>query len=350
MQSFSRTTERMATFGGAERSTTTTGTTRNRTELFIKYRRQSRSLNRPFAPYEPKEGDGDGMETARLVASAIGNGSIDVEAGLGDGGLSSTSDSVPEYVKFKEGISRDMEEIRQGMAELRSLHGKASLSSFEDSREEEVAVEVVTQQITRLFRRCERKLRTFSKVGRPANVDDAVQRNVQRTLARDLQQLSVQFRKQQKQYLQRLRAKDVDGVHPDDASYSSTYLTKIDASDESALLGYDPGFSDVQLQEADSMTAVIDERDREVQNVLKSIGELGQIMKDLSTLVIDQGTVLDRIDYNLEQTTSRVEQGVRQLRRAERAQRRGAMASCVMVLTVAVIAMLVVVLFKVAFL
>ena len=49
------------------------------------------------------------------------------------------------------------------------------------------------------------------------------------------------------------------------------------------------------------MSAFAEERDKEVRNILQSIGDLTNIMKDLSVLVIDQGTVLDRIDYNMEQ-------------------------------------------------
>ena len=63
-----------------------------------------------------------------------------------------------------------------------------------------------------------------------------------------------------------------------------------------------------------------------------SIHDLGMVMKDLSALVIEQGTVLDRIDCQLQETSAVVEQGVSQLRRAEKAQRRGILASCVLIL------------------
>ena len=59
----------------------------------------------------------------------------------------------------------------------------------------------------------------------------------------------------------------------------------------------------MQTLRVDTMDAFAQERDREVRNILQSINDLAQIMKDLSVLVIDQGTIVDRIDYNMEQAS-----------------------------------------------
>ncbi len=45
----------------------------------------------------------------------------------------------------------------------------------------------------------------------------------------------------------------------------------------------------------------------------QSINELAVIFKELSTLVVDQGTILDRIDYNIEVAATHVEKGHKEL-------------------------------------
>jgi syntaxin 16 len=54
-------------------------------------------------------------------------------------------------------------------------------------------------------------------------------------------------------------------------------------------------------------------RDRELSEIAKSISELADLFKDLSALVIDQGTLLDSVEYNIEQTAVQVMDAVKEL-------------------------------------
>ena len=45
----------------------------------------------------------------------------------------------------------------------------------------------------------------------------------------------------------------------------------------------------------------------------ESINELAEIFKELTVLIVDQGTILDRIDYNLEVALERTKDGVGEL-------------------------------------
>jgi hypothetical protein len=54
-------------------------------------------------------------------------------------------------------------------------------------------------------------------------------------------------------------------------------------------------------------------RDLELQGIARSIAQLAELFKDLGALVIDQGTLLDSVEYNVEQTAVHVAEAVREL-------------------------------------
>jgi syntaxin 16 len=50
-----------------------------------------------------------------------------------------------------------------------------------------------------------------------------------------------------------------------------------------------------------------------LSEIAKSIASLAELFKDLSVLVIDQGTLLDSVEYNIEQTSVQMEDAVKEL-------------------------------------
>ena len=94
------------------------------------------------------------------------------------------------------------------------------------------------------------------------------------------------------------------------------------------------GFNDRQIDMIQDVQEGLDQRDKEIMQIAKNISELGQIFKELAVLVIDQGTVLDRIDYNMEQVEDKVEQGIDELQQARDLSKKAGPLKCVVFLLV----------------
>lgn len=71
-------------------------------------------------------------------------------------------------------------------------------------------------------------------------------------------------------------------------------------------------FQQAQIQETDQIHD-IQLRDRELTEIANSIASLAELFKELSILVIDQGTLLDSVEYNVEQTSVHIAEAVKEL-------------------------------------
>ena len=83
--------------------------------------------------------------------------------------------------------------------------------------------------------------------------------------------------------------------------------------DEEADVSYSQSTLQQQSATLTSNDAAINQREREITDIAKGIIELADIFKELQTMVIDQGTMLDRIDYNIENMTINVKAAEKEL-------------------------------------
>ncbi|XP_042017420.1 syntaxin-43-like isoform X2 [Salvia splendens] len=312
--------------------------TRNRTILFRKYRDALKSVRVPAG-----SSSSGGRAVIELSTTSLLNPNQSyTPLSTEDPGTSRGTVAVglpPAWVDVSEEIATNIQRVRGKMAELSKAHAKALMPSFGDGKEDQRQIEALTQEITDLLKKSEKRLQRLS-VGGPSE-DSNIRKNVQRSLATDLQTLSVELRKKQSVYLKRLRQQKEgsDGVDLE-MNLNGSKSTRDDDDID------DIGFSEHQIARLKKSEAFTAEREREIQQVVQSVNELAQIMKDLSVLVIDQGTIVDRIDYNITNVAATVEDGLKQLQKAERNQKQGGMVMCATILIIMCFVMLVLLVLK----
>lgn len=83
----------------------------------------------------------------------------------------------PAWVDVSEEIATNVQRARTKMAELARAHAKALMPSFGDGKEDQHAIESLTQEITNILKRSEKRLQQLSAAG--PSEDSNVRKNVQ---------------------------------------------------------------------------------------------------------------------------------------------------------------------------
>lgn len=266
----------------------------------------------------------------------------------------------PRWIDIQEEVDDVLKDITLKGAKLDKLHSKHVLPGFDDEhikQQEEREIEALTQQITRGFQECQRAIkriqimvREAKETGNLAKGDETMASNIQIALASRVQEVSATFRKKQSNYLNKLR--QLGGFEspsgfgrsgtPVQNPYSDPALMESDA---------DKSLSQSTLQQTaqkrlHSNDAAIAQREQEINDIAKGIIELADIFRDLQGMVIDQGTMLDRIDYNVERMATDVKGAEKELVIATNYQKRNTKRKILLLLLLLVIGMFILLLVK----
>ena len=267
----------------------------------------------------------------------------------------------PRWVDVQEEVSELLSGIAQNSAQLDKLHQKHLLPGFGDEdlrKQDESVIEHLTQNITRSFHDCQRAIMRIETMvgeskahGGVTSGEETMAKNIQISLAARVQEASARFRKKQSTYLRSMRPfflfaflfsfsshgagigwfkyanmvicfctelRDLEGIAtpfdgtptPAQNPYTDPSMMESDA---------DRSFSQTMLQQTSQRQtgqndAAIAQREREINDIAKGIIELSDIFRELQTMIIDQGTMLDRIDYNVERMGTEVKAADKELK------------------------------------
>ncbi|KAH3732317.1 syntaxin 16 [Pelomyxa schiedti] len=319
------------------------GATRNRTTDFLRYREN----------YAKKRAPGDVQmralsqpQTTKLIqdlANPDQNGSVELTL-------------PPEWMVRVESVQNDLATLKHKIGDLKRLHNNHLLVEIGDDSIDDVhAIEISTAEISLLFGETQRKIKALNKLPPTADATTLSSNyikmtlNIQTALATQLQELTQLFKTAQQHYLTKLRSRDSKFRDTYTSSPSMSSASASSSPSSAALSATstessfniedfeDKGFTPEQLAVLEATDRDAQQRYRDIKQIAKSIVELSEIVKDISLLIAEQGTILDRIDYNIDKTYEAVEIARQEIEKAAVLQSKTRYKICFIMLIVGIL-------------
>lgn len=284
--------------------------------------------------------------------------------------------SPPIWSDTVENTKYTISKISTKQQELELLHKKQMRPDFVEKSDDEIMMEQLSQEISKLIGIAHKNIMVIRSHQFSTNspLEKRLIENVVRGLTVTLQSQTGNFRNEQNSYLKQINQMEeytnefFDSLSNFNNNNDDMNKTSVDSFDNflKPTTSTIHNFNQSQLDDLDNderldeyfqikpsqkfnqqqllrlevdNTKMVEAREKEVMNIVKSIVDLNTIYKDLSHLVEEQGTVLDRIDYNIESTQTRVYEGYKQLQKAERYQRANRKMYCIFILSIVVLFM-----------
>ena len=128
------------------------------------------------------------------------------------------------------------------------------------------------------------------------------------------------------QEIHKKKYKELNGE--EDPTYIINTSSKIDNNDTNNTI-------DNFLMTTDNNLKLV-KRDNELGILLNSVNDLAEIFKDMQNLVMEQGSILDRIDYNIDIASTNITSGKKSIQKADKYHKNNCFRNVIIVLLICI--------------
>ena len=156
----------------------------------------------------------------------------------------------------------------------------------------------ILNEITQKLKEVEKSIKEFTKENdNNDNTNNMIKLNMQQTLIKKISDFTKKFKINQEMHNKKYK----DLVGEDDPTFQINTSSKQNKNEVNNTID-----NFLMTEEKDS---VLMRRDTQLNDLLDSVNDLAQIFKDMQSLVMEQGSILDRIDYNIDIAATNVTSG-----------------------------------------
>ena len=236
-------------------------------------------------------------------------------------------ETCPPYVALAARLRTELDLLKLSLRDLRRL-AHADARDADDACDEKRSL---CEQAAGTLRVCERQLKAIAAVAphsAPSQQERTIRANILRGLGAELAALARTFHdmQQAQQHQQQQRQK-------------APHATAVEAAhaQQQQIVAVDEG-KELEAEEA--------LRAHKIEQLARSVNEVGELFERLHAVVLDGGTLLDRIDYNVERSLENVRGGGRDLGAADGYSAKAPVTKCLLALLAVVVSLFVILVLK----
>jgi syntaxin 16 len=191
----------------------------------------------------------------------------------------------------------------------------------------------IVHEITQQLSICEKKIKELVKQNIDSETDNIIKINMQHTIIQKITDFTKKFKINQELYKKKYK----ELVGEDDPTYEINESLRKDNNDSN-------NFENFLMTE--NINQNLQNRDNELNQLLNSVNDLAQIFKDMQSLVMEQGSILDRIDYNIDIAATNVSTGKESIKKADKYHKSNCFRNVIIILIIWIFIEAVLLIFK----
>ena len=184
--------------------------------------------------------------------------------------------------------------------------------------------------ISSQLRAVDKLIKTFAQQNIDINNNNSILHNIKLNMKQCLFNKLSEFTKKFKLNQEINKQKYKELIGEEDPTFQLKNSTTIDTKNDDTN-----NTVDNFLMTTDNNLNLI-KRNNDLDNLLNSVNDLADIYKDMQTLVMEQGSILDRIDYNIDVASTNISSGKKNIEKADKYQKNNCFRNVIIILIVCI--------------
>ena len=239
----------------------------------------------------------------------------------------------PKYMDIYEQCDNLLKDFDIEFNKLKEEQQKRIVPNFNEIESKLITqnIQMISTKMTQQLKKCKYLTKELKTLLANSDLDENVKINMYQNLLNRLAETSRALQINEEMQLQKYH--EFNGV--EDSFFNINNFDSIETTQTQKFISIDAKKIDINK-----------DRNKEIDQIVKTVNELKEIFQEVADMIIFQGTILDRIDYNIYESRHNIRRGNREMEETHERLKSGCLRRINQILIICIFIMSILIIFK----